>query len=396
MKKLLVLMITLTVLISHAQNLETVKTYYDPYTKTTINEVFTVIAGTPTKQGLYKAYDQKGILVKEANYLNGRTEGAYKEYYSSTYDLDSRGKLGLVENYKNGLRHGTSEEYEYPQGKKWLKRTEVYSSGALVKSITYYADGKQKEVREPAGIDIDYSPLGQKLMENNHKTGTYNSWFANGKIENTGSYNGAQKVGTWKSYDETGTLRAVRVREADGALTLLKLYDEQGRLIDSTTRISDNRYLEFVFDSTGTHEEIECKLDNPKEDFDPYKEGKTSEYYASGKLRATGRFKQNELDGAFVVYYENGKPQIKGTYRKGLPFGLWEHFAESGEPESTTRYDEKGNEMSADQAACQELKELLSSKGDNLTPQELEDVSRVIRTMDTKNFARVLALLKGK
>jgi antitoxin component YwqK of YwqJK toxin-antitoxin module len=396
MKNFLTLLATVLCLVANSQNLETVKTYYDPFSKTLINEVYTVLAGTPTKHGLYKAYDQKGILVKEVNYSNGKTEGLYKEYYSSTYDFDSRGKIGLIETYKNGLRHGTSEEYEYPQGKKWLKATEIYSNGELVKSITYYPDGKQKEVKEPGGADLIYSPNGIKLEENNHKSGIYNSWFENGKLQNTGHYTGNQKTGTWKSYDENGRLRAVRVREDDGTLALLNLYDESGRLTDSTKRISANNYLEFVFDSTGTHEETECKLENPKEDFDPYKDGKTSEYYSSGKIRASGSFKKNELDGAFVVYYENGKPQVKGAYRRGLQFGRWEYFTESGELESTTTYDAEGNEMTAEEVTHQEIKDLFRKKGDNLNPQELEDVSRVIRTMDTKNYARVLNLLKAK
>ena len=71
--------LTLMILISGqvgAQQLTEKRTYYD-FIGSKINEVYHVIAGTPTKHGEYVQYDPEGNLLVRANFKNNKLHGTY-------------------------------------------------------------------------------------------------------------------------------------------------------------------------------------------------------------------------------------------------------------------------------------------------------------------------------
>ena len=67
MKKITLLLLLLSYF-SFSQSL--VKTYYDPYTKTKLKEVYQVKPNTPIVNGYYKSYDQYGNILVHRNYVN--------------------------------------------------------------------------------------------------------------------------------------------------------------------------------------------------------------------------------------------------------------------------------------------------------------------------------------
>jgi antitoxin component YwqK of YwqJK toxin-antitoxin module len=274
MRNVLLLVLTTFTVNLFAQNLQTVKTYYDPYTKTQLYEVYTVLAGTPTKQGAYKVYDKQGILVKESTYINGIANGPYKEYYSSEYNLDFRGKIGLSSNYKKGQLDGTYEEYTYQGGRKCTKMTETYAAGVLVKEIDYkyYDDGK-------------------KGSSDDAMTGDHTEWYESGKL---------------------------RAQELDSAkfLRSAKYYDEAGRVqmrVDQQTPGVYGLYVATTLDASGHKtEEAQCRQDKP----------------GAALYR----------EGSYVTYYPQGNKQEEGQYRGGKKVGIWKTYAEDGSVQSTHEF----------------------------------------------------------
>lgn len=285
MKKLLVLFITTLSLISNAQNLETKKTYHDPYARAHLNEVYTVIAGTATKHGLYKAYDYEGVLVKEKTYANGVANGPYKEYYSSQYNLNERGKLGLIENYKNGKLDGTSEEYVYPNGKKLTTKTLTYKMGELLKEVHYYE-------------------TGQKGTERDHVTGAYTEWYENGQKKEAGTYDSyGYKAGSYTKWYEDG--QVMELKQDSAGVTLHMEYREKGGKTYAVD-LGPTGYVSTTIDPSGAKiEEAQSKPSGGTPPF--YYDGKYTEYYATGEVKQTGTYSGNKQVGQWTTYDKEGK-----------------------------------------------------------------------------------------
>lgn len=58
--------------------------------------------------GTYREFSDKGILLREINYRDGLPHGTLKVFYSN-------GKLKYLESYKEGLRDGIFEGYDYSE-----------------------------------------------------------------------------------------------------------------------------------------------------------------------------------------------------------------------------------------------------------------------------------------
>lgn len=90
-----------------------------------------------SKVGLWKFYDEKGIIKTEENYIyrNKKSfkEGTFKYYYPS-------GKMKIIDTYKNNFAQGLSYEY-YESGKLKIKYN--FKDSKLDGDVKYY-DEKEK------------------------------------------------------------------------------------------------------------------------------------------------------------------------------------------------------------------------------------------------------------
>jgi antitoxin component YwqK of YwqJK toxin-antitoxin module len=133
MKKasLIILLFTLSKL-SAQQPLDIVKTYYDPYTKIKLKEVYTVLKNTPTLQGLYKLYSEGGELLVETNYANGKMNGSSKTFFNAEgaeaygYPKEWIGKVEELQNYKNDVLDGQTIKKKYSNDK--LQHTKIITT----------------------------------------------------------------------------------------------------------------------------------------------------------------------------------------------------------------------------------------------------------------------------
>lgn len=345
MRKFLLLTLNIIAVITYAQNLQTVKTYYDPYTKTRLNEVYTVLAGTPTKHGSYKAYDEQGILVKEATYSNGIANGPYKEYYSSRYGLDDRGKLGLSENYKNGKLDGISEDYAYPGGKKRTAETRTYAMGELLKKVGYYE-------------------TGEKATERDYKTGSFTEWYENGQKKETGKYDSyGYKTGSYTKWYDNGQVMETKKDSAEVILAME--YHEDGGKTYAVVLTVGGTYISTTLDTLGRKaEEAESKPS-----------GRTPPFY---------------YDGSYTAYWPSGEVKTVGQHRNGLRVGKWKYFAIDGKVLSDAEWPQGTENMK------EELRRVIREKASLLTNVEVDRVEALIKRGTDDGYQQALDILWSK
>lgn len=139
--------------------------------------------GDSLKHGFYKRYSQGGILLEEANYVEGKLDGERILY-------NNKGIKEVSEIYKSDVLNGPLKEF-HENGK--LKLLGTYTDNVLAGKVNvFYPTGKLKE---------------EVLFVNNIEEGPFKEFHENGKIKWEGTYrNGDNEFGLLKEYNDTGEL----------------------------------------------------------------------------------------------------------------------------------------------------------------------------------------------
>jgi len=155
--------------------------------------------------------------------------------------FDKKGKITVVENFKNGLAHGQatyysqynespSSETEYAFGKKNGVYRQYYENGKIQEESWFKDDLKN-------GLSTWNNKNGQPVAEYNYKAGNFDGlqktfyakdtlqsvenykdnqlfgefseYFRDGKLKTSGKYINGQKDGTWTEYNELGKIEKV-------------------------------------------------------------------------------------------------------------------------------------------------------------------------------------------
>lgn len=205
-----------------------IKTYYDPYYKTKINEVYQVTENTPTKNGYYKKYDKYGNIVIHANFKNNLANGLSTIYFGAVEAAINCtekciGKIQEVLNYKDGKLNGIQKKYTYSERiHRYLYKKETYSNGIMTHYIEYFPNNQEKKVIK-SGKYFEYYENGVKSAEyssneNGELQGKYTGWYNSGKIEMTGTFLNDEKNGEWLEYFENGELKNKEIYELGNRL----------------------------------------------------------------------------------------------------------------------------------------------------------------------------------
>jgi len=162
--------------------------------------------------GNYKFYDEDGNLRVDKNYLLGLEDG-------NDVRWDSLGNITAKSTYKKGdiiyWKFLNDENY-------WIEfNGPMFSEGTIRKVYTKYGTLISEEkmladFKQLVKIYYEY-PTGQLKEEYNttalggdYMSGKYTSYYKNGKIEVDGQFYEGEftniRVGTWKWYNEDGTL----------------------------------------------------------------------------------------------------------------------------------------------------------------------------------------------
>lgn len=240
------------ILTSLAQTIK--KEYYNEWTKTQIKAEYQVNS-VGEKDGWFKGYDQKGVLVYEYNFKNNLWDGINKEY-TTVY---GQREIAKMETYKAGVLNGPTKYYgkngivvkdgnflDGEKNGKWIE-TNPYSNYDIepsmkvgceyIKLVSHYENGKTGG--EPDGESREfYYPCNKLRSVLTRKAGKRIGkaiwYYPNGAIEAEEEYdNDGQLIYTNRLYPNGKTKEYSGLRNG---VEVFEQYDKTG----GTTRNMDN------------------------------------------------------------------------------------------------------------------------------------------------------------
>ncbi|GHT11642.1 hypothetical protein AGMMS4956_05000 [Bacteroidia bacterium] len=250
-------------------------------------ESYTVIKGTPIKEGVYKSYLENGFPYAVYNFQNNLPHGKCEEY---TMSPDVAGTvLEFSKTYLNGDLHGEWKEYKYINGKNQVVKQRVYKKGEIESEKEYYAGGKQKTVIVSNGLCQGWYEDGKKAaeytMKNMKKDGRETYWYPNGQVATITDYKEDKRNGEVLEYHENGQLKIQNRYNKDGEKDGLFLeFNEKG----------DTSYLETYKDGL--------------------QDGRFERYYTNGAVYSTAIYEKGEI--VYSVHYSRSGKKAQEVRRQ--------------------------------------------------------------------------------
>ena len=317
--------------------------------------------------GYWKNYYEIGIIKSEGNRLNFELDSTWKFY-------NNKGKLTLEVNYKKGKKNGLrriisnseiiEENYvlDVKQGP-----TKYFVSDTILSKIIIFdkglEEGLAKEFDKNGTVITLYEYKKGMLIsrekinrvdQNNKKQGSWMVFYPKGIIKNEVTYRDDKKNGYLKEYDPDGNLLKVTKYIDD----VLQDNAEELKVYDIRTDYYSNGNVKIVgsyYDNKPDGIRREYNKEGKIEisyifkhgimigkgivDEAGLKQGKWSEYFDGGELKAEGSYKDNKRIGQWKFFYQNGKLEQMGSYNKnGLFDGLWKWYYVTGEVHREENY----------------------------------------------------------
>ena len=287
--------------------------------------------GNPSEENEYKndklngptkVYYYNGLIKRTSNYSDDKREGEEKGYtydgfpdYVAIYKNDeldgevtgyhNNGKVHVIKHYTNGKLNGL---YKVFAANGTLTQEGIYADDELA--------GEWKEYYDDKKIKSEYAYKDSKL------TGLYKTYYENGKPRQIQNYNNGKVDGKEENFDEDGIKFSESIYE-NGRLRELSFFDKKGNAVNNFTTRRGAGNLTF-YNAHGT------KTDEGYFNKDGYREGKTTYYYASGKVRTEANFKDGLLQGERTIYYTNGKVSEKINFENDNEQGILKGFHING------------------------------------------------------------------
>lgn len=336
--------------------------------------------------GHNKFYYENGKLSSEGTLLNGKPDGYWKTYYPNgklksegnrkNFELDStwkfyndEGKVTAEFNYKNGKKNGLKKSYD--AGLNYLVSAENFVDDIKQDySFYYYPDGKLKNkvpfiLGKEDGMGFEYAEDGTIITLTEYKggftrkqerinrkdkeglkQGIWKEFYVNGKTKSEGKYVDDKKNGFFKEYALNGdllkTTKYVNDVEQKDVPELAKIevhtdYYAGGRV--KSTGGYKNGYPEGVHRQYTSAGEIEgakvyregILVAEGILDARGLEQGIWKEYHPNGEIKSKGEYKDGKRIGEWIFYYPNNKIEQKGKYdKKGRAVDIWKWYYESG------------------------------------------------------------------
>lgn len=333
-----------------------IKTYYDPYQRTHVEEVYFINA-KGQKNGLYTKYDQDGLKRLEIPYVNGVPSGLAKEYYEYALGTPGQEPLYRTATYTNGKQNGITVYYDYYEGSKRSmsgKRIKIgeeyYTNNVKTREITYYVNGKvNTDGYVVSGPQMKFYENGVKSLELHVNAegvydGEWHEWWENGQLGVEGKRKNGHWVGERKNYNKNGKLikdEFFEYGDMDGSVKvgLHSFYDSLGNKEQTIDYSQKNPAVEFFYPNGKTKEkhslyEMKYHLSEGGTGFgNSYtiaKMGPYISYYENGNVRSEGSYittstlytsQMSLKDGAWKFYKEDGTLDYENNYRQGVRIG---------------------------------------------------------------------------
>ena len=250
------------------------------------------------KDGIQKSYSSSGDLTFVQNYSAGKKSGEGTSYFSN-------GKMQDQLTYKDDKAQGTYKSY-YKSGapEQQGEFTDNMRQGLWT---SFYEDGTVKE---------------KTTYKDNEITGEFTEYYENGKLSRKGNYTKKKIDGKLESYDDDGILYHDATYEK-GKLREINFYDKKGTNIYNTTTRRGAADITF-YSPAG------IKTGQGYFNKDGMKEGKFTEYFASGKISSETDYKEGIQDGPAITYYNNGQKKLEHHFTNGEEDGYVKGYFYNG------------------------------------------------------------------
>jgi uncharacterized protein len=324
--------------IASAQNLKKVETYYDPYTKTRIHETYTTISSPPyARQGVYKEWDQSGVLMTEASFQNGKKHGPFKVFINagmaSIYGKDNVGKVYSISNYANDELNGVEQMYDYTYKKPQVILQKTWVKGQQTKEEAWYENGKPKSISVSSGVSTAWYPNGNKINEITMKDGVENGkvteWYESGKTAFTAIFKDGRQVGESTVYYEDGTPRKKMNYDPTTYKDMHTIeYYPSGKVKWDRLATDTEHYIITSYDSLKGYKLMEQGwMDDPRSSSgNLLPHGKCTEYNEDGSIIEERLFENGSLNGKVQTLSSDGKIVLQGEYKQNKKVGEWLYY----------------------------------------------------------------------
>jgi antitoxin component YwqK of YwqJK toxin-antitoxin module len=316
-------------------------------------------------------YNSTGDTITKINYLYGRKNGYYYEYYTDRSKPEYIGKVKSKELYVNDVKEGVSYYY-YEDGR--LHETITYKDDLMSgESIEYDVTGRVITIkRYNKGSLVERQKIN-RFDENNEKTGEWIEFYTGLKIKSISNYKNGLLDGYYKEYNQLGKLTLTllynegklveRVDEKNAEIKVVEKRDSEGNIIESGpfmdgTPVGIHKTFDNAGNITGSmiYDDLGNIVSNGIIDREGNKQGEWKDFFNTGKRKKDeGAYKNNLRDGKWIFYFENGNTEQIGSYKNGKENGEWIRYFESGktyvdenfysgkEDGMYTEYDSLGN-----------------------------------------------------
>jgi len=282
-----------------------VKTYYDPFTKTQLKEVYAVIPGTPTPNGLYRLYDEQGKLAIVGSFLKGDKNGIWKEY--------NNGVLYIIGTYKHGNKDGVQTMYDNSSGENKVSSITTFKDDYPIKEVDYdrYTNGI---------IQAEYEVT--IVHGGKSRNGFYRAYWGNGVIQEKGNYNYEIKIGLWETFYENGVKESVYEYNSAGKIASLNSWYLTGKPKFQKILDKPRIFKQFEFDSLTNIKKIQSIFEYTDDDYTSIL-SKTVEFFDPlGKsievIKTYSGNSGNIREGTWKEYFDKDWKEVYDTTKATL------------------------------------------------------------------------------
>ena len=287
---------------------------------------------------LWTFYSEDGVLESKITYQSGRKEGEELFY-------DDEGKLQEKYVYVDGLKQGEAfyfystgevsriipfvddkekgKGYEFAKDGRIITKTK-YDQGYLrsIEKINRYDQQKRKK-----GYWEELWDNGQVKEEGNftlnQRNGIFKFYDRKGKLEKMITYKNGEEVteeeqasvilDIKRTYHDSGAIKMIGSYDGDDKQGVFREYDEDGNITNAVIYKDNIKSGEGVVDSEGM------------------RQGPWVLFFPSGEIMAEGEYVNNQKEGKWKYFYKTGKTRQTGSYRLGLPHGEWFWYYQNGQ-----------------------------------------------------------------
>jgi len=256
--------------------------------------------------GNAKTYFDNNQIAFEGQYINGKFDGEIKKYNQS-------GNLIGFENYTNGIRIGTQKNY-FDNGK--IFNLQIFDkSGKETYWEKHYENGQVK-IQKKDNIWSEFFENGQlklkgKIIEH-YREGKWSAYFDNGNIKQEGTFKEGLMINEWKTFHKNETLKSIE-NYSNGMSKIKADTNYKEEIISTSSYVNNSNCTEKNTNDINTSIDYLWEMGS-----DSIRSGLWKEFWKNGKVKITGKFNLNKMEGKWAHYDEKGNLIHENIYKNGI------------------------------------------------------------------------------